>query len=58
MTTARTSENFIPLLFLTFPVEPGVILEPEAMDIDTVPNTIDMLVIKTGYRVSSAGRGC
>ena len=30
-------------------VEPGLIIEPEAIDIDAVPDNIDMLVIKTGF---------
>lgn len=30
-------------------VEPGFIVEPEAVDLDAVPNNIDMLVIKTGF---------
>lgn len=30
-------------------VEPGFIIEPEAVVLDAVPNNIDMLVIKTGF---------
>ena len=30
-------------------VEPGVILEPEDVDMDAVPDNIDMLLIKTGF---------
>ena len=30
-------------------VEPGLIVEPEAVDMDTVPDNTDMLVIKTGF---------
>ena len=30
-------------------VEPGVILEPEDVDMDAVPDNIDILVIKTGF---------
>lgn len=30
-------------------VEPGLIVEPEDVDMDTVPDNIDMLVIKTGF---------
>lgn len=30
-------------------VEPGVILEPDDVDMDAVPDNIDILVIKTGF---------
>lgn len=47
-----------PFILDISPVEPGLILRPETMEMDALPNTIDMLVIKTGYRISPAGRGC
>jgi len=30
-------------------VEPGLIIEPEAIDIDAVPDNIDILIVKTGF---------
>ena len=42
--------NFhFPFIIDISPVDPGVIIEPEAVDIDAVPNNIDMLMIKTGF---------
>ena len=53
----KTSEDYSPDFWIFHspfildisPVEPGHILEPEAVDMDAVPNNIDMLVIKTGF---------
>jgi hypothetical protein len=49
-TTARSSGYFIPpfILYIS-PAEHGLILEPEAVEMDAVPDDTDMLVIKTGF---------
>lgn len=38
-----------PFILDISPVEPGLILGPEAMDTGAAPNSIDILVIKTGF---------
>lgn len=38
-----------PFILDISPVEPMLIIEPEAVDMDAVPDNIDMLLIKTGF---------
>ena len=38
-----------PFILVISAVEPGVIIEPDAVDMDTVPDDTDLLVIKTGF---------
>ena len=53
----KTSEDYDPEFWFFYspfvidisPVEPGLIIETEAVDMNAVPNNIDILVIKTGF---------
>jgi kynurenine formamidase len=38
-----------PFILDISPVEPGLIIVPEAVDMDAVPNHIDTIIIKTGF---------
>lgn len=38
-----------PFIIDISPIEPELIIEPEDVDMDAVPDNIDMLVIKTGF---------